>query len=87
MHRPPQDDAEIALLNVEAARLAKRCANAYMEQNPDSFKLVAGAIGEGMKVHICPHRGHSEDIHMSTPRTFICPHRGHSYVHTEDIQS
>jgi len=41
----PQDDTEVAMMNVESARLAKRCTGTFMEQNPGQLKLVAGAIG------------------------------------------
>ncbi|KAF5838938.1 Homocysteine S-methyltransferase [Dunaliella salina] len=50
-----QDDAEVAIMNVESVRLAKRCATAYMQQNPGSIKLVAGALGPPKKTcTVCP---------------------------------
>jgi hypothetical protein len=45
-----QDDSEVALMNVESARQAKRCTNAYMEQNPGQLKLVAGSVGKGILI-------------------------------------
>jgi len=51
-----QDDAEVAIMNVESVRLAKRCAAAYMQQNPGSVKLVAGALGPPNKTcSDCPN--------------------------------
>ena len=40
---------EVRLINIEAARLAKRCTAAYMAQHPGSKKFVAGAVGPTSK--------------------------------------
>ena len=39
------NDAEVYLINTEAAKLAKQCTKEYMERHPGSRKFVAGAIG------------------------------------------
>lgn len=37
------------LINIEAAKLAKRCTAAYMAKNPGTKKFVAGAVGPTSK--------------------------------------
>lgn len=44
------DNAEdVRLINMEAARLAKKVAAAFMAANPGTMKFVAGAIGPTSK--------------------------------------
>ncbi|GAB4815077.1 hypothetical protein N2152v2_002123 [Parachlorella kessleri] len=40
---------EVRLINIEAARLAKRCTSAYMAKHAGSKKFVAGAVGPTSK--------------------------------------
>jgi 5-methyltetrahydrofolate--homocysteine methyltransferase len=40
-----QASEEVALINREAAKLAKKCTARYMEMHPGEVKFVAGAIG------------------------------------------
>ncbi|KAL0041777.1 hypothetical protein WJX79_004152 [Trebouxia sp. C0005] len=43
------NEEDVRLINIEAAKLAKRCTKEWMEKHPGSRKFVAGAVGPTSK--------------------------------------
>jgi len=43
------NEEDVRLINIEAAKLAKRCTKEWMEKHPGSCKFVAGAVGPTSK--------------------------------------